>query len=51
MSRCGEADTVAENTGGTQDGVKRDREMKSLHLVYEPASSIPNSLTVKGGPY
>ena len=54
MSQCGKADTVASIWEKTLEGLmprQSEKGQRDEELVYEPASSIPNSLTVKWGPY
>lgn len=52
MSQCGKADTVTSVWEKTLEGLvprRSEKGQRDEELVYEPASSIPNSLTVKGG--
>ena len=52
VCQCGGADTVASIWEKTLEGLvpkRSEKGQRDEELVYEPPSSIPNSLTVKGG--
>lgn len=52
MCQCGRADTVASIWEKTLEGLvprRSEKGQRDEELVYEPPSSIPNSLTVGGG--
>lgn len=54
MSQCGRADTVASIWEQTLEGLvprRSEKGQRDEELVDEPGSSVPNSLTVKGGAY